>query len=82
MRFIPIDNLPAEYDNINGVGSFALWLAEAESHLNNIRNLAPAERGAYWSKHSIWTKLYSTLSACQVISVGILKLQKIQESGK
>ena len=63
MRFIPIDNLPAEYDNINGVGSFALWLAEAESHLNNIRNLAPAERGAYWSKHSIWTKLYSTLSA-------------------
>ena len=63
MRFISIDNLPAEYENINGAGSFALWLAEAESHLNNIRNLTPAERGSYWSKHCIWTKLYSTLSS-------------------
>jgi hypothetical protein len=62
MRLIPIDNLPAEYDKINGKGCFDLWLTEAESHLNNIRNLSSNDRSHYWSIHNIWTKLYSTLS--------------------
>ena len=63
MRLVPIDNLPAEYDKINGEGSFALWLAEAESHLDNIRGLSPADRSAYWAKYNIWTQLYTTLSS-------------------
>lgn len=63
MRLVPIDNLPAEYDKINGEGSFALWLAEAESHLNNIRGLSPTDRSTYWAKYNIWTKLYPTLSS-------------------
>ncbi|KAA6321759.1 hypothetical protein EZS27_028628 [termite gut metagenome] len=63
MRFIPIDNLPEEYNKINGDGSFALWLAEAEYHLNNIRDLLLTQRSQYWSNYNIWTKLYTTLSS-------------------
>lgn len=63
MRFVPIDKLPSEYDRLNGTGSFKKWCANAEIHLENIRNLSPRERSTYWSKHSIWTDLIPALSS-------------------
>lgn len=62
MKLINIDELKKIHDKIHGDGSFNSWLQEAETHLNNIRNLDKSERNDYWNKNNIWTKLYTSLS--------------------
>tara|TARA_R110002167_G_scaffold212980_2_gene417651 strand:+ start:8392 stop:9294 length:903 start_codon:yes stop_codon:yes gene_type:complete len=64
MRVIPIDNIREIFDGLDGnqIGSFDNWVAQAESHLDSIRDMNPANRSKYWAKNNFWRELYPALS--------------------